>query len=255
MCAEETFDDDACPQRFGLIYDPPALVIEWLQPSTGRLFHRRIKFLDLAANSDSVAVAQSMRSMNEALLGERKVPFQQLVALMYKMQLSLALPPAAGSLEFSMSLTDEASNVHHEQLHHQDLVGRDDADVASPRSGHSAARLQGVDPASPRSEHAAAGLQDADPASPRSEHSAAGLQDGDSASHRSEQSSAGLQEADQASLRSEHSAAGLQDADPPSPRSEHSASGLQDAVSTNPRSEHSAAGLQDAGPASPRSEH
>uniref|UniRef100_A0A7S4UFU2 Uncharacterized protein n=1 Tax=Alexandrium monilatum TaxID=311494 RepID=A0A7S4UFU2_9DINO len=93
---DEGEGSDAYPLRFGLTYNPPAIVIEWLQSSSGRLFHRRIKLLDLGPSSDPACIAEAMRQMNEVLLSEHKVCFEQLVALVQRVQL-LTAGTAAGS--------------------------------------------------------------------------------------------------------------------------------------------------------------
>lgn len=72
---------EACPKRLGLKFEPPSIVIEWLQRSTGRLFHRRIELVGLCQSSDSAQIAEELRKKNELLLSEEMVPFQQLLSL------------------------------------------------------------------------------------------------------------------------------------------------------------------------------
>lgn len=77
---------DVCPKRFGLKHDPPSIVLEYLQISTGKLFHRRIGLRKLSKTSDPARVADKLRRRNESLLGEDKVSFEQLVTLVRKLQ-------------------------------------------------------------------------------------------------------------------------------------------------------------------------
>eukprot|EP00928_Gymnodinium_smaydae_P051422 TRINITY_DN34961_c0_g1_i1.p1 TRINITY_DN34961_c0_g1~~TRINITY_DN34961_c0_g1_i1.p1 ORF type:complete len:249 (+),score=71.09 TRINITY_DN34961_c0_g1_i1:152-898(+) len=80
---------EICPKRFGLHYDPPSIVLEYLQVSTGKYFHRRIGLRRLRATSDPARVAEKLRQKNLALLAEDKVSFDQIVALVAKLQLGL----------------------------------------------------------------------------------------------------------------------------------------------------------------------
>lgn len=86
-------DEDVCPKRFGLNYEPPSIVLEYLQISTGKLFHRHIGLRRLKATSDPARVAEKLRLKNRALLGEDKVSFEQIVTLVSKLQESLAGKP------------------------------------------------------------------------------------------------------------------------------------------------------------------
>mmetsp|Transcript_80678 Transcript_80678/g.250410 ORF Transcript_80678/g.250410 Transcript_80678/m.250410 type:complete len:199 (+) Transcript_80678:68-664(+) len=77
---------DVCPKRFGLNYDPPSIILEYLQVSTGKLFHRRIGLRRLRANSDPARVAEKLRQKNRALLAEDRVSFEQIVSLVTRLQ-------------------------------------------------------------------------------------------------------------------------------------------------------------------------
>mmetsp|Transcript_27210 Transcript_27210/g.61733 ORF Transcript_27210/g.61733 Transcript_27210/m.61733 type:complete len:205 (-) Transcript_27210:122-736(-) len=84
--APEPVVGDVCPKRFGLNYDPPSIVLEYLQVSTGKLFHRRIGLRKLRANSDPARVAEKLRQKNKALLAEDRVSFEQIVSLVTRLQ-------------------------------------------------------------------------------------------------------------------------------------------------------------------------
>lgn len=42
---------DYIPRRFGLSYNPPQIIVEYQRPSTGKLYHHKIKFIQLSAQS------------------------------------------------------------------------------------------------------------------------------------------------------------------------------------------------------------
>ncbi|CAD7946490.1 unnamed protein product [Amoebophrya sp. A25] len=74
------------PKRFGLKYDPPQVVLEYLEPSTGKLFHRVMGLSKLKADTDPVKVALKLKEKNEAYLSDEKVSTDQLVSLIAKLQ-------------------------------------------------------------------------------------------------------------------------------------------------------------------------
>merc|ERR1711924_18388 len=88
--ADHLDKEDICPKRFGLTYDPPSIVLEYLQTSTGKLFHRKIGLKRLKPGTDASRVAEKMRQKNEGLLAEDKVSFEQLVSLVRRLQETLA---------------------------------------------------------------------------------------------------------------------------------------------------------------------
>lgn len=87
---------DVSPKRFGLNYDPPSIILEYLQVSTGKLFHRQITLKRLRASTDPVRVAERLRQKNKTLLAEDKVSFDQIVTLVSKLQIGLGAGKAAG---------------------------------------------------------------------------------------------------------------------------------------------------------------
>mmetsp|Transcript_53845 Transcript_53845/g.125862 ORF Transcript_53845/g.125862 Transcript_53845/m.125862 type:complete len:283 (-) Transcript_53845:29-877(-) len=90
---------EVTPKRFGLNYDPPAIILEYLQTDTGKLFHRRIALQRLRRNADASQVAEKLRQKNEVLLAEEKVSFEQLVSLVQKLQAKMPESVAAASEE------------------------------------------------------------------------------------------------------------------------------------------------------------
>eukprot|EP00747_Dinoflagellata_sp_TGD_P163987 gnl/TRDRNA2_/TRDRNA2_183312_c0_seq1.p1 gnl/TRDRNA2_/TRDRNA2_183312_c0~~gnl/TRDRNA2_/TRDRNA2_183312_c0_seq1.p1 ORF type:complete len:588 (+),score=86.22 gnl/TRDRNA2_/TRDRNA2_183312_c0_seq1:40-1764(+) len=75
---------DICPKRFGLKYDPPCIILEYLRVSTGKLFHRQIPLDHLCASSDPDHVAERLCQKYKDLLGEGMLSLEQLVSLVQK---------------------------------------------------------------------------------------------------------------------------------------------------------------------------
>lgn len=90
---------DVCPKRFGLNYDPPSIILEYSQISTGKLFHRRIGLRRLRVSSDPARVAEKLRQKNRALLAEDRVSFDQIVSLVTRLQEDLAHRDTAASAD------------------------------------------------------------------------------------------------------------------------------------------------------------
>ena len=52
-CREVRNPEDVQPKRFGLKYDPPQVVLEYLERSTGKLYHRVITLHKLRPGGDA----------------------------------------------------------------------------------------------------------------------------------------------------------------------------------------------------------
>ncbi|CAJ1352814.1 unnamed protein product [Effrenium voratum] len=87
MSTPELEPGEVCPRRFGLNYDPPAIILEYLEVSTGKLFHRKVGLKRLRAGTDPARVAEKLRQSNRPLLTEDNgVAFDQIVSLVKKLQ-------------------------------------------------------------------------------------------------------------------------------------------------------------------------
>jgi hypothetical protein len=53
---------DFQPKRFALNYDPPMIILEYLVPSTGKLYHHKMKLRRLTGNS---TVAEAIRYLQK----------------------------------------------------------------------------------------------------------------------------------------------------------------------------------------------
>eukprot|EP00933_Yihiella_yeosuensis_P008551 TRINITY_DN11405_c1_g1_i1.p1 TRINITY_DN11405_c1_g1~~TRINITY_DN11405_c1_g1_i1.p1 ORF type:complete len:209 (-),score=25.91 TRINITY_DN11405_c1_g1_i1:188-814(-) len=94
---KEPAPGDVCPKRFGLNFDPPSIVLEYLEVSTGKLFHRRVGLRRLRPTSDPLRVAEKLRQKNRALLAEDAVTLDQIVSLVKRLQESLSEKASSGT--------------------------------------------------------------------------------------------------------------------------------------------------------------
>eukprot|EP00397_Hematodinium_sp_SG-2012_P026683 GEMP01027982.1.p1 GENE.GEMP01027982.1~~GEMP01027982.1.p1 ORF type:complete len:159 (+),score=43.51 GEMP01027982.1:50-526(+) len=79
--------DDLKPKRFGLKFNPPTLILEYLVPSTGKLFHRRMSLKAARLKKmDPHRVAEKLKEKNPVYLADDKIRFDQVVDLITKLR-------------------------------------------------------------------------------------------------------------------------------------------------------------------------
>lgn len=88
MSLENSFPDYQ-PKRFGVKFNPPMIVLEYLVPSTGKLYHHRMKLRDLSKNSDPYQFLDQIKRRHALYLNTSKVSDEQILGLIRKVQDSL----------------------------------------------------------------------------------------------------------------------------------------------------------------------
>ena len=88
MSLENSFPDYQ-PKRFGVKFNPPMIVLEYLVPSTGKLYHHRMKLRDLTKSSDPYQFLEHVKRRHALYLSTSKVSDDQLLGLIRKVQDSL----------------------------------------------------------------------------------------------------------------------------------------------------------------------
>ena len=78
--------DDYMPKRFGLKYDPPTIVLEYMVISLGKLYHHKMKLLRLKPDSDINEMVDYLYSRHAFYLKENVVSRQQLANLVTRLQ-------------------------------------------------------------------------------------------------------------------------------------------------------------------------
>ena len=73
---------DIAPKRFGLRYDPPVIVLEYLVPSSGKLFHHRMRVRGLTKDADPREIAELLRFRHPTYLSPEVVSFEQVQYLL-----------------------------------------------------------------------------------------------------------------------------------------------------------------------------
>ena len=88
---------DFQPKRLALSYDPPVIVLEYLVPSTGKLYHHKMKLRHLKADSDVDEMMDYLEKRHPLYFINRKISKTQVRDLVrrmkYKLQSQAALKP------------------------------------------------------------------------------------------------------------------------------------------------------------------
>ena len=81
-----TFTSDFLPKRFGLKFNPPTIVLEYLVPSTGKLYHHKMTLKNLAAENDPEDVLEYLKRKHGNYINTSKVAEEQILGLITKLQ-------------------------------------------------------------------------------------------------------------------------------------------------------------------------
>jgi centrosomal protein CEP19 len=85
MSLENSFPDYQ-PKRFGVKFNPPMIVLEYLVPSTGKLYHHKMKLRDLTKSSDPYHYLEHIKRRHALYLSTSKVSDEQILGLIRKVQ-------------------------------------------------------------------------------------------------------------------------------------------------------------------------
>lgn len=122
--------DDYMPKRFGLKYDPPTVVLEYMVMSLGKLYHHKMKLLRLTPESDVNEMVDYLYSRHGFYLKESVVSRQQIANLVIRLQKRMQLqnqakaakkenkapePPAKKTVEPPKKTVEAAKTVKKEE--------------------------------------------------------------------------------------------------------------------------------------------
>ena len=77
--------NDYSPKRFGLKYNPPQIIIEYLVPSTGKLYHHKIRLNKIKPDTNLQEVVKDIYEKHYPYLDNKKVNPTQIVKLVEKL--------------------------------------------------------------------------------------------------------------------------------------------------------------------------
>ena len=82
-CERRINPNDYNPKRFGLRYNPPQIIIEYLVPSTGKLYHHKMKLNKLQYESDLNQIMQELYDKHMIYLDARKIKPTQILSIYF----------------------------------------------------------------------------------------------------------------------------------------------------------------------------
>lgn len=81
--------NDFEPKRFGLRYNPPQIVLEYLAPSSSKLYHHKIKLPKLKHDSNLEELMKEINEKHSQYFVEGKVSQTQILKLVEKLRSNL----------------------------------------------------------------------------------------------------------------------------------------------------------------------
>jgi hypothetical protein len=80
-CERRISPNDYIPKRFGLRYNPPQIIIEYLVPSTGKLYHHKMKLNKIQFESEVNQIMQELYDKHMIYLDARKIKTTQIMSI------------------------------------------------------------------------------------------------------------------------------------------------------------------------------
>ena len=78
--------NDYIPKRFGLNYSPPQIIIEYLAPSTGKLYHHKMRLHKFTKEKNNAEVMKELYERHQVYLDKKKVSSEQLLKLIERLK-------------------------------------------------------------------------------------------------------------------------------------------------------------------------
>jgi len=97
---------DFAPKRFGLKYDPPSIILEYLIPSSGKLYHHKIKMPQLKSDSDTMETLEVVKKKHHSYFVDNKVSESQIKTLIDKLKSKLKPSSSTGTFVTGNDFSD-----------------------------------------------------------------------------------------------------------------------------------------------------
>ncbi|CAD8122107.1 unnamed protein product [Paramecium sonneborni] len=79
------------PKRLAIRFDPPMIIVEYLQPSSGKLYHHKMKLLKLKPDTPINHALEYLKKKHAMYFMNNKIPEKQLLELIGKIQKRLQI--------------------------------------------------------------------------------------------------------------------------------------------------------------------
>jgi len=107
--------NDYVPKRFGLKYSPPTIIVEYLVPSSGKLYHHKLKMPNLKSDSDTWDTLDALKKKHNQYFSGNKIADNQMTDLIDKLKKKLKETTPGGTFltsgGFGENKTDTGSKL------------------------------------------------------------------------------------------------------------------------------------------------
>ncbi|CAD8210921.1 unnamed protein product [Paramecium pentaurelia] len=79
------------PKRLAIRFDPPMIIVEYLQPSSGKLYHHKMKLLKMKPDTPANHALEYLKKKHAMYFMSNKIPEKQLLELIGKIQKRLQI--------------------------------------------------------------------------------------------------------------------------------------------------------------------
>jgi len=89
--------NDYVPKRFAIKYDPPTIILEYLVPSSGKLYHHKMKMSNLKHNTDTDDAVEALQKRNTQYFVNNKISDVQIKKFVERLKKKLQETQNKGS--------------------------------------------------------------------------------------------------------------------------------------------------------------
>jgi len=89
--------NDYVPKRFAVKYDPPTIILEYLVPSSGKLYHHKMKMSNLKHNTDTDDAVEALQKRNTQYFVNNKISDVQIKKFVERLKKKLQETQNKGS--------------------------------------------------------------------------------------------------------------------------------------------------------------
>lgn len=106
--------NDYQPKRFGLKYNRPGIILEYLVPSTGKLYHHKIRLYHLKSDSNMQDVMKEIYEKHYQYLDNKKVSPNQILKLVERLKMNIKQNEQNNTNpnNFKSNLNSYLNNIH-----------------------------------------------------------------------------------------------------------------------------------------------
>jgi len=101
--------NDYQPKRFGLKYNRPGIILEYLQPSNGKLYHHKIRLYNLKHDGNIQEVMKEIYEKHYLYLDNKKISPNQILKLVERLKTNLKANENSRGIEVKPNLNNSSN--------------------------------------------------------------------------------------------------------------------------------------------------